>query len=89
MPDRRKHRGPHPEDRRLFAPEALPRLRAAAGDLSWLLSRGYAPESSLKLVGDRYALAAGGSLGALSPRTPPAIITELLWKPRAGNRVND
>ncbi len=58
MPDRRKHRGPHPDDRRLFASEALPRLRAAAGDLAWLLSRGYAPESSLKLVGDRYALVA-------------------------------
>lgn len=58
MPDRRKHRGPHPEDGRLFAPDVLPRLRAAAGDLAWLLSRGYAPNSSLKLVGDRYALVA-------------------------------
>lgn len=56
MPDRRRHRGPHPEDRRLFAPEALPYLRAAATDLAWLLSRGYAQNCSLKLVGDRYAL---------------------------------
>jgi len=58
VPDRRKHRGPHPEDGRLFSPEVLPRLRAAASDLAWLLSRGYAPDSSLKLVGDRYALVA-------------------------------
>ncbi len=58
MPDRRKHRGPHPEDCRWFAPDVLPRLRAAAADLAWLLSRGYAQNSSLKLVGDRYALVA-------------------------------
>ncbi len=58
MPDRRRHRGPHPEDCRLFAPEAVPRLRAAAADLAWLLSRGYAQDSSLKLVGDRYSLVA-------------------------------
>jgi len=31
-------------------------LRRATGDLCWLLSHGYAPDSSLKLVGDRYAL---------------------------------
>ena len=58
MPDDRKHRGPHPEDARLFAPPQVSALRAAAGDLCWLLSRGYRGESSLKLVGDRYALAA-------------------------------
>ncbi len=56
MPDRRQHRGPHPEDGRLFAPDVLPQLRAAVGDLSWLLTRGYALVSSLKIVGDRYAL---------------------------------
>ena len=58
MPDRRTHRGQHPEDARLFGPEALPRLRQAAADLAWLLSRGYASASSLKLVGDRYRLEA-------------------------------
>ncbi len=46
----------HPEDAILFAPEAQPNLCAATEDLSWLLERGYAPPSSLKLVGDRYAL---------------------------------
>jgi hypothetical protein len=58
VPERRKHRGPHPEDLRLFAPDAWPVLRAAAADLAWLLSRDYAPASALKLVGDRYALVA-------------------------------
>lgn len=57
MPDRRTHRGPHPEDAQLFASKALGPLRAAAADLTWLLDRGYAPKSSLKLVGDRYQLA--------------------------------
>ncbi|HEX8913615.1 MAG TPA: DUF434 domain-containing protein [Humisphaera sp.] len=56
MPDHRRHRGPHPEDVRLFAPAAHATLRAAVADLSWLLSRGYADPSALKLVGDRYGL---------------------------------
>ena len=56
MPDRRIHRGPHPDDERLFAPEMLPRLREATGDLCWLLSRGYTSVSALKLVGDRFDL---------------------------------
>ena len=56
MPDTRTHRGPHPEDRRLFADDAVPCLRAATEDLCWLLERGYAADSSLKLVGDRHGL---------------------------------
>lgn len=56
MPDARTHRGPGPEDGRLFATEAHADLRAAVADLSWLAGRGYAEASSLKLVGDRYAL---------------------------------
>jgi hypothetical protein len=56
VPDKRLHRGPHPEDVRLFAPEALPSLRNAVSDLSWLLTRGYASASALTIVGDRYAL---------------------------------
>jgi hypothetical protein len=58
MPDRRIHRGPHPEDARLFASAIQPRLSAAADDFCWLLSRGYPHDSTLKLVGDRYELAA-------------------------------
>jgi len=58
MPDRRMHRGPHPEDAELFSPAQLSRLREATTDLCWLASRGYAEVSSLKLVGDRYGLMA-------------------------------
>jgi len=58
MPDRRKHRGANPQDQRLFADGRLADLRSAAADLAWLLSRGYAPPSSVKLVGDRHALTA-------------------------------
>ena len=56
MPDTRRHRGPHPEDKRLFAREHWPLLRSAVADLNWLLTRGYAEPSALKLVGDRHWL---------------------------------
>ena len=56
MPDTRRHRGPHPEDKRLFARENWPRLRSAVAELNWLLTRGYAEPSALKLVGDRHSL---------------------------------
>jgi hypothetical protein len=55
-PDRRRHRGAHPEDARLFAAEWVAALRVAASELSWLLGRGYQPRSALKLVGDRHRL---------------------------------
>lgn len=51
-----RHRGRHPGDDRLFSAQELPALRAATDDLSWLLSRGYAELSALKLVGDRHEL---------------------------------
>ena len=63
MPDRRTHRGPHPEDSRLFSLEQAPLLQAAVRDLSWLLTRSYALPSSLKLVGDRYRLDARQRIG--------------------------
>jgi len=56
MPDKRTHRGPHPEDARLFAPEAIGDLRLAIADYSLLLTKGYARKSSLKLVGDKFSL---------------------------------
>ncbi len=56
MPDRRNHRGPHPDDESLFARNEWPVLRGAVADYGWLLSHGYAHGSSLKLVGDRYGL---------------------------------
>jgi hypothetical protein len=56
MPDTRSHRGPHPEDADRFASSQIPALANAVADLSWLLTRGYASPSALKLVGDRYRL---------------------------------
>jgi hypothetical protein len=56
MPDKRTHRGPHPEDGGLFGPGKVASLRSAVADVSLLLTKGYAPKSSLKLVGDRFAL---------------------------------
>jgi hypothetical protein len=56
MPDKRTHRGPHPEDQRLFSAEQIPLLRKALSHYSWLLSRGYAQPSALKLVGDHFSL---------------------------------
>ncbi len=58
MVDRRKHRGPHPDDAALFAAAAWPTLARATDDLCWLLSRGYSQKSAVKLVGDRYDLIA-------------------------------
>jgi hypothetical protein len=55
-PDRRRHRGAHPEDARLFEAARLAQLCVAVSELSWLLSRGYQTKSALKLVGDRHNL---------------------------------
>src|SRR5262245_9389316 len=57
MPDRRQHRGPHPEDAALFAAEHEPALCEAVRDLSWLLTRGYADAAAQKIVGDHFQLA--------------------------------
>jgi hypothetical protein len=56
MPDKRAHRGPHPEDHALFAAARWPSLQSAVYDVAWLLSHDYAIHSTLKLVGDRYQL---------------------------------
>jgi len=56
MPDRRTHRGPHPQDIELFAPDKISDLRSALADFSLLLTKGYADKSALKLVGDRFSL---------------------------------
>jgi len=56
MPDKRTHRGPHPSDEKLFAPEAISDLRSALADYSLLLTKGYADKSALKLVGDKFSL---------------------------------
>jgi len=56
MPDKRSHRGPHPADIKLFAPDAIPDLQLAVADFSLLLTKGYAEKSALKLVGDKFSL---------------------------------
>ena len=56
MPDKRSHRGPHPDDAKLFAPNNISDLRSALADFSLLLTKGYAEKSALKLVGDKFSL---------------------------------
>lgn len=56
MPDKRRHRGPHPLDAKLFTPDQIAALRGAVSDFSWLLERGYAAKSALQLVGNRFGL---------------------------------
>jgi hypothetical protein len=56
MPDKRSHRGPHPQDGKLFAADVIGDLRAALTDFSMLLTKGYADKSALKLVGDKFSL---------------------------------
>lgn len=56
MPDKRTHRGAHPDDAKLFCGSAVELLRRAATDYSLLLTKGYAEKSALKLVGDRFCL---------------------------------
>ena len=58
MPDNREHRGPHPDDHRLFSEDTILLLRTAVEELGWLLTRGYSMDASLKLVGDRFQLTA-------------------------------
>ena len=55
MPDKRTHRGPHPQDAKLFAPAVVADLRSAVADFSLLLTKGYAEKSALKLVGDKFS----------------------------------
>lgn len=56
MPDKRQHRGPHPQDAELFDPRHWSALHNATSDLSWLLTHDYSLTASVKLVGDRYSL---------------------------------
>ena len=56
MPDKRTHRGPHPDDAGLFGTERIEDLRSALADYARLLTKGYANKSALKLVGDHFSL---------------------------------
>ncbi len=70
MPDHRSHRGPDPRDAGAFAPEMLPAIRAGVDHLSWLLTRGYAWKSALKIVGDRWGLTDRQRMAALRCSCP-------------------
>lgn len=56
MPDKRKHRGPNPQDKILFSGKNIADLRLAAADYSLLLTKEYPPNAALKLVGDKFQL---------------------------------
>jgi hypothetical protein len=56
MPQNTKHRGPAPNDKKIFQPRSIEKIKCALNDLCWLLTRGYTLKSSLKLTGDRYKL---------------------------------
>lgn len=53
------------DDDRLFGADALPALRTAVAELSWLLTRGYSGDAALKLVGDRHVLTARQRMAVL------------------------
>jgi hypothetical protein len=58
MPHRQQHRGAHPEDARLFAPERVATLAIALEEAEYLLERGYTETSVVDVVGRRHALEA-------------------------------
>jgi hypothetical protein len=78
MPDDRRHRGAHPEDPSLFGPDWHAALRQAVHDLSWLLSRGYASVSALKVVGDRFNLSARQRTAVMRCAAPDAAVADRL-----------
>ncbi len=51
-----RHRGTHPKDTEIFAPERLAKLATAVSELSWLLGRGYSLKAASVLVGDHHQL---------------------------------
>lgn len=53
---RQKHRGVHPKDEKLFAPEFRPTIGQAIIDLYFLYSRQYSESIALRLVGDHFLL---------------------------------
>jgi hypothetical protein len=58
MPRSQSHRGPHPDDARLFGAAQLDRMRTAAEEASYLLGRGYTERAVLDVVGGRHRLEA-------------------------------
>ncbi len=58
MPNRQHHRGPHPEDVRLFDRTQLKRMRVAAEEIVFLLGRGYPMHTAVDFVGNHHQLEA-------------------------------
>lgn len=56
MPHQQKHRGLHSLDLELFNEKWVKIMQEALQDMTYLLNRGFAENSSLKIVGDRYRL---------------------------------
>lgn len=56
MPDKRKHRGPHPLDHKIFDQESLLKLKKAMKDLNYLIDKDYSLNAALEIVGNRYQL---------------------------------
>ncbi len=56
MPHKQKHRGPRPNDEKLFNKQTQWILKEAVKDYDFLLTRGYSEDAIFKLVGDRYQL---------------------------------
>ena len=52
----KRNRGKHPNDDKYFCKKWLPIFTEAVDDHSYLLSRGYAANSALQIVGNRYKL---------------------------------
>lgn len=55
-PFTQRHRNAHPDDESLFNGPQLRQLMTAVYELCWLLDRGYARHSTIKLVGDHHQL---------------------------------
>ena len=88
MPDSRTHRGPDPRDAEAFKPGALPALRQGASDLCWLLGRGYAIVSAVKLVGDRWSLTERQRLAIRRAACPEAARSARLARRLSGSELD-
>lgn len=80
MPNQQKHRGQHPQDKVLFADKWSVPFGEAAADLAYLWERGYAENSSVKIVGDRYRLNVRQRRALVRLCSEPSVIQKRLEK---------
>ena len=78
MPDKRKHRGAHPQDSNLFRRENIAALRQAVADYSLLLTKEYPEKAGLKLVGDKFELTKRQRLAVMRSSCSDAKLAERL-----------